>query len=269
MPDLRAYCAAPPPAPAELILSPDESHHLVSVNRARRGDTVIAFDGTGREWTTELVGDRKQGAVLRVRESHIRSRPAFDITLAQAMPKGPAMDAIVRKATEIGVTRIIPLETERTQVHLEAERSEKKLEKWRTAALEAAKQCGNPFLPEIRPLTALDTVLAEGHAYPLRLMASLEPGAKSLKTILGSRGPEDQRTGGPEGQRASEPRGHSLALRPSAIWLVGPEGDFSPAEWERAKAAGFQPVTLGPLVLRCETAAIYALSVLSYELGSW
>jgi len=248
MPDFRAFCAPPTAEPSELTLSPDESHHLVVVNRARLGDTVVAFDGRGTEWICELAGDRKNAAVLKVRFRQ-RARPlAFEITLGQALPKGPAMDAIVRKATEIGAVHIAPLESERTQVHLDEGRSDKKIEKWQTAALEAAKQCGNPFLPVIAPVQSASAFMEAARGYDLRLIASLQPGAKSLKTVLAAF------------QAASG--------RPpkKVVWLVGPEGDFTPAELSLARTCGFEPITLGPLVLRCETAAIYALSVLSYEL---
>ncbi|MFM9079849.1 MAG: RsmE family RNA methyltransferase [Opitutaceae bacterium] len=247
MPDFRVHCAPPAAGAAEITLSPAETQHLVTVNRARVGAPVVAFDGSGAEWSCELVTDRRQGAVLRVVSS--RRHPALPcgITLAQALPKGAAMDGIVRKATEIGATRIIPLETERTQVHLEGDRSEGKVEKWRTAALEAAKQCGNPFLPEIAPVQNLETCVAAADQ-ELKLVASLHAGARSLKDVLAAR------------------KAAGLGAPRTAIWLIGPEGDFSPAELTRVTAAGFEPVTLGPLTLRCETAALCALAILRHEL---
>lgn len=248
MPDFRAFCTPPTAEPAELTLTPDESHHLVVVNRARPGDTVVAFDGRGAEWICELVTDRKQAAVLKVRfKQRIKALP-FEITLGQALPKGPGMDAIVRKATEIGAARLVPLESERTQVHLDGDRSDRKIEKWQTAALEAAKQCGNAFVPEILPMQNAAAFMAGARGYDLKLIASLQPGAQSLKTVLRT----FQATNG----RAPK----------TVLWLVGPEGDFTPAEMNLSASAGFEPITLGPLVLRCETAAIYALSILSYEL---
>lgn len=250
MPDFRVFCTPPTPVPAEITLSPDESHHLIAVNRARPGNTVVAFDGRGTEWDCELVRDRKSAAVLKVCATHKREPPAGQITLAQALPKGSSMDAIVRKATEIGAARIVPLESERTQVHLEGGRSDRKLDKWQTAALEAAKQCGNAFVPEILPLQPAAAFMqgANGYVYDLKLIASLHPGATTLRSILTAFRAEHQRS----------PK--------TVLWLIGPEGDFTPAEMELAQAAGFAPITLGPLVLRCETAAIYALSILSYEL---
>jgi 16S rRNA (uracil1498-N3)-methyltransferase len=188
--------------------------------------------------------------VLTVQTVRQAAARTWAVTLAQALPKGPSMDAIVRKATEIGAAHIIPLETARTQVHLDADRSDKKIEKWQIAALEAAKQCGNPWLPKIAPVTKLERLLGDCGAYELVLVASLQAGAQGFKAVL-----------------AAWMKAHGQGPR-SVLWLVGPEGDFTAEEMEAVLAAGAVPVTLGPLVLRCETAAIYALSVLSYELGA-
>lgn len=250
MPDLRAYCGPQVGDPTQITLTADESHHLVVVNRARLGDPVVAFDGRGQEWLCELVGDRRQGALLRVCERRPTRTLPYEATLAQALPKGPVMDVIVRKATELGARHIVPLESERSQVHLASDRSEKKLGKWHTAAIEAAKQCGNPFVPDIAPVQGAMEFIAGAKGYDLKLVASLHPGARSAPEVL-------------RGFRA----GHGRAPRTIA-WLVGPEGDFSVAEVAAAVSAGFVPVTLGPLVLRCDTAAAYALSILSYEFSA-
>lgn len=248
MSDFRVYCQPPEREPSEIRPSPDESHHLVAVNRAKSGDTVVAFDGRGNEWICELVEDAKQAAVLKVRFRQ-KSKPLpYEITLGQALPKGQFMDAIVRKATELGAARIVPLESERTIVHLEGDRTDRKIEKWQTAAVEAAKQCGNPYVPEILPVQPADAFMQASRGYDLKLIASLQPGAKSLKSILPA---------------FAAANGHAAR---KVLLLVGPEGDFTPAELGVARGAGFEPITLGPLVLRCETAAVYALSVLSYEL---
>lgn len=250
MPDFRAFCSPSDPAPAEIRLSPEESHHLVVVNRCGRGDPVVAFDGRGREWLTECADPSKSATVLRVKQAHPAATRAFALTLAQALPKGATMDDIVRQATEVGAARIVPLLSERTQVHLDGDRADKKVEKWHTTSIEAAKQCGNPWLPEITPLTKFDAFVSNAKDYDLRLVASLHAGTTTLKKALGT---------------YTAKHGHAPR---SAVWLVGPEGDFSPMEMTAAITAGFVPVTLGPLVLRSDTAALYALSILSNELGS-
>ena len=247
MSDFRVFASAP--VNGTIILPAGESHHLVTVNRARTGDTVTAFDGHGSEWTCELTEARKSGVSLRVTATHTRTPPPCAITLAQSLPKGGVMEDIIRHATELGAARIVPLTTERTQVHLDGERSDKKVEKWRIGALEAAKQCGNPFLPEITGVQSLGEFLSSGtvQTAQFKLIASLHPGAQSLKAALV----------GLKDTHLQRPK--------SAVWLVGPEGDFSAAELNDALAAGFIPVTLGPLVLRCDTAATAALAVLAYE----
>jgi 16S rRNA (uracil1498-N3)-methyltransferase len=249
MPDFRVHCLPGVADPKEITLTPDESHHLVAVNRAAPGATVVAFDGKGSEWICELAEADKRAARLKVRFAQKAKAMPWRITLGQALPLGGAMDSIVRKATEIGVSVIVPLESERTQVHLEGDRSDKKIGKWQTAALEAAKQCGNPWLPEIGPVTPASAFMASAKGYDLKLIASLQPGAKALKAVLSQF----------RASQGREPR--------NVLWLIGPEGDFTQAEMGLSMSSGFEPITLGPLVLRCETAAVYALSVLSYELS--
>lgn len=255
MPDYRVYAPHAPADAAEIRLGPEESHHLVVVNRCRRGDPVVAFDGRGREWRCECLDPAKSAALLRVNTTLQALPLPHAITLAQALPKGVTMDEIVRQATELGAVRVAPLLTERTQVHLDGDRAEKKQEKWRTTAIEAAKQCGNPWVPEISPVQKLDGFLAAAGAggeqgYDLKLIASLHAGAKPLRAAI-------------EAWRAVHGRKPVRVL-----WLVGPEGDFSPAEMTACVMAGLVPVTLGPLVLRCDTAAVAALSVLAHELGA-
>jgi 16S rRNA (uracil1498-N3)-methyltransferase len=250
MPDFRAFWTPTSSDPAEITLDEPESRHLVTVNRAAAGDTVTIFDGRGTEWICTLGHADRRAARLAVRSAQKAPALPYRITLGQALPKGGGMDDIVRKATELGAARIAPLESERTQVHLGEDRSDRKIEKWRTAAIEAAKQCGNPWLPEIEPVRTAIAFMEAAGSYDLKLIASLQPGAQSLHEALPA-------------FRARRTAGQPA----SVVWLIGPEGDFSPAELSLARTCGFLPITLGPLVLRCETAAIYALSVLAYELS--
>jgi 16S rRNA (uracil1498-N3)-methyltransferase len=248
MPDFRVFCTPADREAGVITLSREESHHLITVNRARRGGSVVAFDGHGAEWTCELANDNRNAAELTVRSRRTAPPLPYAITLAQALPKGPAMDAIVRKATELGAAAIVPLESERTEVHLDGERSDKKAAKWHLAALEAAKQCGNPFLPRILPVQKAAHFMESARGFDLKLIASLQPGTRSLKAVI-----------------AAYRHDHQRAPR-QVLWLIGPEGDFSPAEAAAAHSAGFVPITLGPLVLRCETAAVCALGVTGHEL---
>ena len=158
------------------------------------------------------------------------------------------MDLIVQKATELGVGKIVPLLSERTVVLLEKEESEKKREKWKQVVIEAAKQSGQNWLPEVVAPVSPKHFFSTFDEYELPLVASLQRDARSLKKVLATF----------RDLHGRRPR--------TALILIGPEGDFTPAETSWAKSAGCIPVSLGPIVLRAETAAIFSLSVLSYEL---
>ena len=224
---------------------------MVNVNRARSGDPVVAFDGNGTEWACRL--DRLEGkknAILRIDSVSTRAPLPCSLVLGQGLPKGGAMDDIVRQATELGAAVVAPLATARCEIHLDDDRAGKKLEKWRVAAIEAAKQCGNPFLPHLDPVQGVSAFLASSPAREaeLRLVASLAPGARPLRAVLA-------------GFRAA----HEGRAPRSAAWLIGPEGDLTPEETAAALAAGWVPVSLGPLVLRCDTAAAFARAALRCE----
>ncbi len=254
MPDFRVYLPAAVrpegqgPDFSEITLPQAETHHLVNVNRARPGDAVVAFDGRGTEWLCRLERvEAKKAAVLRIESAATRPTLPCALILGQGLPKGGVMEEIVRQATELGAAAIVPLAAARSEVRLEADRAEKKIDKWRSTAIEAAKQCGNPFLPEIAPVLAVDAFLAlpRVREAELRLVASLHPGARPLRTVL-----------------ADFRAAHESRPPRSAAWLIGPEGDLTTEEVGAALAAGWTPVSLGPLVLRCDTAAAFALSVL-------
>lgn len=252
MADFRVFLPHTPPAAAgEISLPPAETHHLVNVNRARPGDPVVAFDGQGREWQCQLSRvEGKKIALLQILSTSARPPLPCALILGQGLPKGGTMDDIVRQATELGAARISPLATTRSELRLDADRADKKTDKWRTAAIEAAKQCGNPFLPVIEPVRPLAAFLADPlvTAAELRLVASLHPGARPLRAAL-----------------AAFRAAHQGRAPRSAAWLIGPEGDLTAGEVAAALAAGWTPVTLGPLVLRCDTAAAYALASLRCE----
>ena len=253
MRDLRAFsqCSDSEAPAGELVLSASESHHLVAVNRAREGDVVVVSNGVGCEWECELIEASKSAARLRIISRIKEISIPCKITLGQALPKGGVMDDIVRKATEIGAAEIIPLASERSQVHLDLARQEKKREKWSVAALEAAKQCGTPWVPKVSAIMKVDDLIREARHFDLKLIASLYKGAESLRDTLDAYSAE----------RKTDFPG-------KVLWMIGPEGDFSPEEMRLAIAHGFKPISLGPLVLRCDTAATYALSILSHEINS-
>jgi 16S rRNA (uracil1498-N3)-methyltransferase len=226
-------------------LSAEEGHHALHVLRLKLGDTLNVFDGRGHEAQCAIAEITKDTVRLKVLTQTTTPALPFRITLAQAIPK-KSMDLIVQKATELGVASIVPLASERTLVKLDDD--SKKMDRWREIALESCKQCGNNWLPEIQPPQRARDFLGTLPKSDLKLIASLQPDAKPLKLILSSIPP------------------FPSSNAPTLLILIGPEGDFTPAELGMAKSAGCLPLSLGPLVLRAETAAIYTLSILHHEL---
>jgi 16S rRNA (uracil1498-N3)-methyltransferase len=226
-------------------LSAEEAHHALTVLRLKVGDTLNVFDGRGHEAQCAIAEIARDTVRLKVLTQTTTPALPFHITLAQAIPK-KSMDLIVQKATELGVAVIVPLASERTLVKLDDD--SKKMDRWREIALESCKQCGNNWLPEIQPPRTARDFLGALPKFDLKLIGSLQPDAKPLKTILSG----------------TSTLGHSGTS--SILILIGPEGDFTPAELNLAKSAGCLPLSLGPLVLRAETAAIYTLSILHHEL---
>ncbi len=251
MPKHRFYIAPSDWNLESLALSGDEFHHCRDVMRCREGDRVVVFNGQGTEADVEIVSMDGGSASLKIWMVSETSRPGAALTLGQAVPKGKNMDLIVQKATELGASTIVPLLSERTVVKLDAEEAAKKREKWQRVAIEACKQCGQNWLPEVMAPVSVESFLGkagpQGKPNELRLVAALTEDARSLREMLND-------------------RDESEVKLESASVLIGPEGDFTPAEMATALGNGFQPLTLGPIVLRSETAAIYALSVLGYEL---
>lgn len=236
-----------PRAPA---LTGSEAHHARDVLRMKSGEKLVLFNGEGREITGEIVD--VSGDEIRLRKLHEAETPPLRcrIVLGQAIPKGKNIELIVQKAVEIGAAEIAPIISDRTIVQLDSESAAQKQSKLQQIAIEAAKQCGQNWLPRIHAPKKLRDFFpnAAEQAFDLRLIGSLQPDARHLKEILGEYSNEHR----------DRPR--------SVLMLVGPEGDFTPAELSLARQQGCQPITLGPIILRVETAAIYCLSVLSYEL---
>ena len=168
----------------------------------------------------------------------------------QAIPKGKIIESIIQKATELGASRIVPLLSDRVATQLDDEGAAAKAEKWRQTAVEAIKQCGSAWLPQVEAPITPKEYLARGEKFELPLVASLQSDCRHPRDYFKTFFAEKKRL-----------------PKTVCVW-VGPEGDFTPAEMNSIKSAGALPITLGRLVLRSETAAIYALSILNYELQS-
>ena len=236
-----------------LALDEGEAHHCFEVMRLSAGDRATVFNGKGQEATVEIVS-ATAGSTLKVLQASKSAPLACQITLGQAIPKGKNMDLIIEKATELGAGSIVPLISERTVVRLDAEEALEKRDKWRRVAIEATKQCGQNWLPDVERPISPKAYFDARPKFDLMLIASLQPDARSIKAVLS--------------EVASDGAAARQKKIKSVLILVGPEGDFTPAEIGLAKSGGCLPVTLGPIILRTETAAIYCLSVLSHELQS-
>jgi len=226
-----------------------DAHHCMDVLRLETGSKVVIFDGKGNEASAELIEVSRKHTRLAIGSRSSIPKPRCAITLAQAIPKARSMDLIIQKAVELGASLIIPILSERTVVRLEDTGDAlRKKERWLSIAIEACKQCGQNWVPEIGMPATTKEFLSTPAKSDLILIASLQPGARPIKEVL-----------------AAYQNIHGL--QPGrVIIMVGPEGDFTPAETVLARSAGATAITLGPIILRTETAAIYCLSVLGHEL---
>jgi len=242
-----------PPAACQqqpLTLSGREAHHALNVLRIRPGERVAVLNGAGEEFLCEVQEARRREVTLKLVQTHTLAPLPYAVTLLQAVTKGKMMEVIVQKATELGAHRIVPILSARSVAHIEEGDAANKTEKWKATAIEAIKQCGCAWLPRVEPPQTPQGFLARGDKCELSLIASLQRDARHPREYFESFMAESKR-------------------RPASVGVwVGPEGDFTPAEFNAVRASGALPITLGELVLRSETAAIYCLSIINYELQS-
>ena len=231
-----------------LMLTGREAHHALRVLRVRHGDRVTVLDGAGNEFLCEVRNHDRDKLQLAIIQKKTVPPPSCPVTLLQAVPKGKLIESVIQKATELGVWRIVPLLSERVAMQPDREHPERKAQKWQQVAVEAIKQCGSTWLPHVdEPVTPAQFV-AKKEKFELALISSLQPGSRHLREIFGE----------------FKTR-HGHLPKSLCVW-VGPEGDFTAGEVALAQAAGVQPITLGPLVLRVETAAVCSLAIINYEL---
>lgn len=222
----------------------DEAQHCARVLRRQVGDQVEVFDGMGLVATTDITGVTKTEVRLRILDTEQHSPLAGAIHLMPALIKAEPFEWLLEKAVELGASSVRPVITTRTVVHLDGAQLEKKLTKWRRHMLESAKQCHTPFLPVLHAPRPLPAVLAEAPASALKLIPALSERTRGLHEVMAD---------------------FSASSTKEAYVVIGPEGDFTPEEEALAQQHGFQPITLGPLVLRAETATIAMLAVLGHE----
>jgi 16S rRNA (uracil1498-N3)-methyltransferase len=240
----------PPASCLEAVLRLDgrEAHHALHVLRLQRGERVTVLDGAGAEFFCDVESAAKNYLVLAVKEKKFTPAPPCRLTLLVAIPKGKLIESIIQKAVELGAHRIVPLLTERVVTQLDDDGAEAKREKWQTVAIEAIKQCGAPWLPKVEAPQTIAEFLAHGEKMELSLVGSLQTERRHPREWI-----------------LEFQKQHGQLPRSAGAW-IGPEGDFTLAELQAIEAAGAKPITLGKLTLRVETAAIYCLSFLNYEL---
>ncbi len=222
----------------ELVVLPsEESHHLARVLRVQPGQEITLFDGRGGVAEATIESVSKTAVEARVSKHWNVPKPEVQIDLIQAIPKPDRWELVLQKAVELGTTTIRPVLTQ----HTEFKPNPKKQDRWKKIVLNAAQQCEVRWLPDLQPLEKFDTLLPTLGNYDLVLIGSLYAGAKPFREV-------------------------PMVGKKRVALLIGPEGDFSPEEVAAAIQSGAIPVSFGDRILRTETAAIFALSVLAYEL---
>lgn len=226
------------------VKGPDVGH-LSRVLRLGPGDALTVLDGRGKSYEAVIEAVRKGEIVCSiVQELPAPQRPPIRVTLVQGLPKGDKMDFIIQKGTELGVSRVIPLICRRTVVRLEDSGVNKKRERWQRIACEAASQCGRPDVPEVDTPAAWGPVLAGLPERAAALILWEEEKDLSLKEFL---------------------RENSSSRE--IVVFIGPEGGFAGEEIVQARERGVRPVTLGPRILRTETAGLAVLTMVLYQWG--
>ncbi len=231
----------------QVTLENEDLKHLRQVLRLEPGDSIRVFDGSGMEYEATLLTVDKNKATARIlRSFQSDTEPKTHVTLFQGLPKGEKMELIIQKAVELGVYRIVPVITQRSVVQLDKKDREKKAERWSRIAREAAKQCRRAYVPQIDPPMDFKEAIANCGEYDAALLFYENEEKKCLKELL---------------------KCYNINKIKDIVLLIGPEGGFSDQEVEECVLSGFTVAGLGKRILRTETAAISALSILMYEMG--
>lgn len=235
----RIYCPQVLRAGEQVTLAEDAANHVARVLRLREGAPLVLFNGMGGEFEATITSIARREVVVAVHDHRAREcESPLSITLVQAVSRGERMDYTIQKAVELGVTRIVPVLSARSVVSLDEERRGRRMEHWRKIIVGACEQCGRNRLPDLLEARPLETWLKQSPA--------------GLALVLD--------------HRAEHGLGELMAARTVTL-LIGPEGGLTPEEVSAARTAGYQGLRLGPRVLRTETAAVTALSILQARWG--
>lgn len=244
MRSIRIHIDQPLASGQELGLPPQAAEHVARVLRLRAGDPLVLFNGDGHDYAATIrQADKREVIVQVLRQSVVLNESPLALTLAQGVARGEKMDLIVQKATELGVSRIVPLLTERAEVKLDAARADKRLAHWRAVAASACEQSGRARLPSVEPMQSLPAWLASLAGNEATRLALLPDGAHATRDL----GPSES----------------------GAIVVVGPEGGLGERDVRALQQAGFVGLRLGPRILRTETAGLAALAALQALHGDY
>lgn len=245
MREIRLFVDVPLAPGRELPLPQEASGHALRVLRLKAGDDVTLFNGDGREYRARLTNADPRGTSVYIESVDAQERESpLRITLIQSLARGEKMDWIIQKATELGVARIWPVVSARSEVRLDSTRGEKRLDRWRAVAIAACEQCGRNVLPEISPPEALAASLSAHPASDTETRWMLHPGGTTRLRHAGS-------------------------ATADVLLAVGPEGGFSDDDLHALRQAGFRALALGPRVLRTETAGLAAVAALQASYGDF
>jgi len=255
---LRLYLDQPLSPDASFELPADAARH-VQVRRHQPGDELVLFDGRGGEWVARVdeMGRRDVRVTVLRHDAQVSRELPFDVVLALGMPANERMDALIEKATELGVTAIVPLVSERSVLRLDGDRAIKRVAHWQAVAVGAAEQSWRTAVPQILPVQPMARFVAGlGPAAPgeRRLVMSTGQAPALAAVVSGLGGGSAAPTDGPA---------DTAPTRMRYISLSGPEGGLAPAEEAAAVAQGFHPISLGARILRADTAPLAGLAQLA------
>ncbi len=237
----RVHVDGPLSSGERVLVKGAAANHIMRVLRLRAGDALTLFNGRGGEFAGSVEEFRRDSVLVGVHDARSVDRESpLSLTLAQGISRGERMDWILQKATELGASRIVPLFTERSVVRLDPKQAERKLHHWRAIAVAACEQSGRNRVPEVALPQGFHDFVADSEPQPTRLLLS-PTGATGIDQLP--------------------------AAGAGVTVLIGPEGGLTEVEQESALRAGFTPVRIGPRVLRTETAAIAALTIIQQKFG--
>lgn len=228
-----------------VFISGDDFQHIKKVLRLQVKDSVWLSDGKGTDYFSEIHSYQEQSVCLKIQEKHTNtSEPSVEVTLFQGLPKAEKFEVIIQKCVELGISRIVPVRMKRCVVNMEEQQAKKKVERWQKISLEAAKQSKRGKVPSIEMPITFQKAIEECKNFELKLFAYENHSERNLRAVL------------------TKNHTNNVAI------FIGPEGGFAEEEIELAIQQNLIPISLGPRILRTETAGFALLAVVMYEMGN-